>query len=121
MPAPSCLASFFFCSNFWRISPTYFCRLSRLAYDNNNNYNNTFLLRVALNILLIYTWPTEKENKKQKSIKKTMIHRREFEDKLTKELIKIVHYHLKTSICLCMKQNNGKRSKNFTYLFPVYT
>ena len=49
-----------------------------------------------------------------------MIHRREFEDKLTKELLKIVHYHLKTSIRLCMKQNTGKRSKNFTYLFPVY-
>ena len=31
-----------------------------------------------------------------------MIHMREFEDKLIKELLKIVHYNLKTSIRLCI-------------------
>ena len=31
-----------------------------------------------------------------------MIHRREFEDKLTMELLKIVHYNLKISIRLCI-------------------
>ena len=31
-----------------------------------------------------------------------MIHRREFEDKLTMELLKIAHYNLKTSIRLCI-------------------
>ena len=31
-----------------------------------------------------------------------MIHRREFEGKLTKELLRIVHYNLKTSIRLCI-------------------
>ena len=31
-----------------------------------------------------------------------MIHRRELEGKLTKELLRIVHYNLKTSIRLCI-------------------
>ena len=40
--------------------------------------------------------------KTQKSIKKTMIHRGEFKDKLNKELLMIVRYNLQTSICLSL-------------------
>ena len=46
--------------------------------------------------------------KKQKSIKKTMIHRREFENKLTKELLKIVHYNLQTSVRLSLFSKDVK-------------
>ena len=43
--------------------------------DNNNNNNKTFLLRLKNTIIN----------------QKAMIHRREFEGKLTKELLRIVH------------------------------
>ena len=42
----------------------------------------------------------KKNNNKNQS--KTMIHRREFENKLTKELLKIVHYNLQTSVRLSL-------------------
>ena len=45
----------------------------------------------------------KKLKKKQTKInQKTMIHRREFENKLTKELLKIVHYNLQTSVRLSL-------------------
>ena len=53
----------------------------------------------------------KKQNKnktKQKSIKKTMIHGREFENKLTKELRKIVHYNLQTSVRLSLFSKDAK-------------
>ena len=51
-----------------------------------------------------YKWPSEKNLKKKqtKINQKTMIHRREFENKLTKELLKIVHYNLQTSVRLSL-------------------
>ena len=49
-----------------------------------------------------------KNKTKQKSIKNTMIHRREFENKLTKELLKIVHYNLQTSVRLSLFSKDVK-------------
>ena len=43
-----------------------------------------------------------KTKTKTKINQKPVIHMREFEDKLIKELLKIVHYNLKTSIRLCI-------------------
>ena len=42
-----------------------------------------------------------------------MIHRQEFEDKLTKELIKIVPYNLQTSICLSLFSKDVKVEQSF--------
>ena len=44
----------------------------------------------------------KKLKKKTKINQKTMIHRRDFENKLTKELLKIVHYNLQTSVRLSL-------------------
>ena len=42
-----------------------------------------------------------------------MIHRREFEDKLTKELLKIVHYNLEISIRLHLFSKDVKEEQSF--------
>ena len=42
-----------------------------------------------------------------------MIHRREFEDKLTKELLRIVHYNLQTSIGLIFSSKDVNVEQSF--------
>ena len=49
-----------------------------------------------------YKWPSGKKKIQTTINQKTMIHRREFENKLTKELLKIVHYNLQTSVRLSL-------------------
>ena len=53
-------------------------------------------------------------------MKKTMIHRREFEDELTKELLKIVHYNLQTSICLSLFSRDIKVEQSFNSLGSLF-
>ena len=42
-----------------------------------------------------------------------MIHRQEFEDKLSKELLKIAHYNLQTSIRLSLVSKDIKAEQSF--------
>ena len=70
--------------------------------DNNNNNNLFFIEGSTQYLSIIYTWPSEKINKEPKNQSKTMIYRQEFEDKLTKELLKTVHYNLQISIRLSL-------------------
>ena len=49
-----------------------------------------------------------------------MIHRGEFEDKLNKELLKIVHYNLKTSIRLSLFWKDVKVEQSFNSLGSLF-
>ena len=53
------------------------------------------------------------KKKTQKSIKKLWFIGQEFEDKLTKEFIKIVPYNLQTSICLSLFSKDVKVEQSF--------
>ena len=87
------------------------------AIDNNNNNNNNhnhktflYLIYIFFYLSINYKWPSEKKNKNKKTKinQKTMIHRREFENKLTKELLKIFHYNLQTSVRLICFQKTSR-------------
>ena len=49
-----------------------------------------------------------------------MINRREFEDKLTKELLRIVHYNLQTSIRLRLSSKDVKVEQSFNSSGSVF-
>ena len=62
----------------------------------------------------------KKLNNKTKINQKTMIHRGEFEDKLNKELLKIVHYNLQTSIHSSLFSKDVKVEQSFKSLGSLF-
>ena len=65
----------------------------------------SYIYFLSLDIKLHMALRKKKQKQKQNKTKinqKSMIHRREFKNKLTKELLKIVHYNLQTSVRLSL-------------------